>query len=522
MAMDMNSMKSRGQQFLGGFTTGQKAITALAIVGLIAGGYFFTTWASQPSYTVLFAGLSTQDAAKVVDKLTSDGVPYKLSNGGTTIEVPQSKVYAERLALSSAGTIGGTGGEGWSLLDKQGITTSQFSQRVGYQRALAGELGKTISSINGVQTASVTLQIPEQNAFVGTGQKPSASVLIATKGGATLNSGQAKAIANLVSGSVQGLAPEDVTIADTRGVVLSTTGDATAGADGSAKTSFENGVSDSLQQMLTAVVGPSKSVVKVAANMNFDQKASTTERLEPVAALGAAGQQAPPISQSNSTETFTGAPQNGQTAATPDNYQKTATQQQNAYTKVVEQLKQAPGAVTRMSVSVLLDDKAVTQEQLANITTALTAAAGIDAQRGDTINVTRVPFDESMSKDAKAAASAAQSAESMNTYMGYLKLFGAILLIGAVLFMVRRSMKKAAANRPMVKVPLDLPAIEGGRGVSAATASKAAAQLQGAKGLISPDARETASLEAEISDLIDRQPEEVAATLRTWLATGRS
>jgi flagellar M-ring protein FliF len=516
--MDMNNMKSRGQQFLAGFTTGQKVMTGLAVVALIAGGYFFTQWASQPSYTVLFAGLSAQDAAKVTEKLSADGVPYKLSNGGTTVEVPQDKVYAERIALSADGTIGGDGsGAGWSLLDKQGITTSQFKQRVDYQRALAGELGKTISSLNGVKNATVTLQIPEQNSFVGTDSKPSASVLIATNG-AVINGGQAKAIANLVAGSVEGLSPEDVTIADTNGVVLSTSGAAAADAASGAQASFESGLSQSLQDMLTAVVGPNRSVVRVAATMDFDQRASTTERLEPVA--GAGGAAAPPVEQTQSSETFTGAPQNGQAAAQPDNYQKTSSSQTNAYTKVTEQLKQAPGAVTRMSVSVLLDGKTVPQEQVQNLTTALTAAAGIDPTRGDSINVSRIDFDETMAKDAKAAASAADSAKMMDSIFGYLRLFGALLLIGAVLFLIRRSMKKAAANRPVVKVPLDLPAIEG-RAATGASASMAAAQLQGAKGLMSTEPRETASLEAEITNLIDRQPEEVAATLRSWLASGR-
>lgn len=517
MAMDMGNLKTRGQQFLAGFTTGQKVITGLAVLGLVVGGYMFTQWASKPSYAVLFSGLKPADASAVVDKLNGSGVQYKLTNGGTTIEVPQDQVYKQRLALSADGSMGG-GTAGWSLLDKQGITTSQFKQRVDYQRALSGELGKTISSMDGVQSASVMLQIPQQNAIAGSGQPASASVLVATKSGATLSGGQVKAIANLVSGSVEGLKAADVTVADTRGVLLSN-GDG-VGADGTlgSNASFEANLSQSLQQMLTAVVGPNRSVVRVAATLDFNQKASTTERLEPVAAIGQPNQQGVPVSQTSSTETFTGAPQNGQAATQQDNYQKTSTQQQNAYTKVVEQLKQAPGALTKLSVSVLLDGKSVQQEQVANLTTALSAAAGITPARGDTINVSRIDFDQSMAKEAKAAASKAESAASMGTYLGYLRVVGALLLIGAVLFLVRRSMKKAAANRPAIKVPVDVRALDGASG-----ASRSAAVGTGAGPGLLPagDPRQNASLEAEISDLIDRQPDEVAATIRSWLASNR-
>jgi len=146
------------------FTPGQKAVTIAAVIALIVGAYFFATWASKPTYSILFNNLSTKDASAIVESLQKGGTKYELANDGQTILVPQDQVNTLRLSLSGQG-LPGDAGTGYALLDQQGITTSDFMQHTNYQRALEGELSTTIKSIDGVEAATVHLVIPQKDVF---------------------------------------------------------------------------------------------------------------------------------------------------------------------------------------------------------------------------------------------------------------------------------------------------------------------------------------------------------------------
>src|SRR5436190_3527012 len=214
--LNVDQLRRKASQTMAGFSTGQKVVTGLAVLALIFGGMFFSSWASKPNYTPLFSNLQPSDAAAVTQKLTSEKVPFKLADGGATVMVPQNQVYQQRLNLSAAGLpTGGT--QGYSLLDKEGITTSEFTQRVDYQRALEGELSKTIGAIEGVAAASVHVVVPNNDIFSADASKPSASVLIQNTPGKHTTPGQVQAIVHLVSSSVEGLTPDNVTLADSKG-----------------------------------------------------------------------------------------------------------------------------------------------------------------------------------------------------------------------------------------------------------------------------------------------------------------
>jgi len=201
------------------FTAGQKTMVVLAVVALGAGGFLFAQWAGKPSYAPLYSNLDAADAAAITEKLTADGVPYELADGGRTVMVPSESVYQTRLDASAEGLPAG-GGDGYALLDKQGVTTSEFRQRVDYQRAMEGELARTIESMDGVETASVKLVIPPKDVFSDSEQKPSASVLLKTKLGVTLSDDQVRAVDHLIASSISGLDPAAITIADSKGTVL--------------------------------------------------------------------------------------------------------------------------------------------------------------------------------------------------------------------------------------------------------------------------------------------------------------
>src|SRR4051812_45844570 len=179
MALDVDGLKSRAQTTLRKFSAPQLVIIGLlGAVGILA-GVMFLRWVSTPTYDVLLAGLDSKDAAAITDKLKSEGVPYKLAGGGATILVPASQVDSERLAVAAAGLPKGTT-SGYELLDKQGMTSSSFQQQVAYQRAIEGELSRSLSSIHGVRTATVHLAIPDQRLFSDQQQPAHASVLLDT------------------------------------------------------------------------------------------------------------------------------------------------------------------------------------------------------------------------------------------------------------------------------------------------------------------------------------------------------
>src|SRR5438477_10108837 len=305
-AINVDQLKRKATQTLAGFSTGQKVITGLAVLGLVGGGMFFSSWASKPNYTPLFSNLQPSDAAAVTQKLTSSKVPFKLADGGATVMVPQNQVYQQRLNLSASGLPTG-GAQGYSLLDKQGITTSEFRQRVDYQRALEGELARTIGAIDGVSGADVHLVIPADDVFADDSRKPSASVLLRPKtAGKKFSSDQVRAVVNLVAGSVEGLTPDAVTVADSAGHVLSAPGADGLADSGDAQATqaqaFEDGLARSLEDMLAPVTGAGGAVVRVKADLDFDQRSTTTESF----AQPAAGQTSPVVNESTSQESFAG------------------------------------------------------------------------------------------------------------------------------------------------------------------------------------------------------------------------
>ena len=205
----MNQTLGKAKGFMAGFTSGQRSVVIVAVLGLLLGAFALSRWVAQPTWAPLYGNLSGTDASAVTTQLTTDGVKYKLADGGATVLVPQSQVYSERIALSGKGLPAGQNddNEGWSLLDKQGITATDFQQNIAYQRALSGELDKTLEAMDGVNTAIVTLAVPQPDVFSTATNKTTASVLLQLQPGVTLTDEQVKA---LTSGALE-LYPGQVT-----------------------------------------------------------------------------------------------------------------------------------------------------------------------------------------------------------------------------------------------------------------------------------------------------------------------
>ena len=535
MNFNLKSLLDRGRGVFSDFTAGQKTVTALVVVGLIVGGYLFSSWASKPTYTPLFSNLATSDASAITDKLTSAKEPYQLADGGTTILVPQKDVYQLRLDMAKD-NLPANADSGFSLLDKGGITTSQFQQNVEYQQALEGELVKTIESIDGVSAAVVNIVLPANDVFSDDSTKPTASVLVTTDPSKPLNAGQVQAVVHLVASSVEGLDPNDVTVADSQGNVLSAPGvnGALSGATSmqdQQTAAYEQRVSSAVQALLQPLVGPGHVIVQVNASLNFDSQQTTSEQyVQP-----SPGTSPIPLSETKSSEVYSGTSPNSAGILGPDNiavptasaspgsYSSSSSTTDNAIGRVVQQVNTAPGAVQHLSVAVLLDSSTAAKISTADVQKLVENAAGVQTSRGDSVQVSTMPFDDSAAKAAQKDLAAAAKAKSMNKLIGYGKdgLIGFLVLAAAAFFM--RKAKKSQENSPVLSTSerLELEEARRMRAILAAQQDDVMAELvPGPRG---QDRLELGrvELDSEIGELVERQPEEVAQLLRGWLADRR-
>ncbi|MDQ2648494.1 MAG: flagellar M-ring protein FliF [Actinomycetota bacterium] len=526
--LDLTALKRRAAGLLQGFTRGQKTMLAVAIVAAVVGAYLFMSWASAPSWAPLYSGLPAKEAAGVTDELDSMGISYKLE-GGDTILVPRDDVYQARLDLSAKG-LPADGVAGYDLLDDQGITTSEFKQRVDYQRALEGELVRTITTIDGVEGADVHLVIPEDDLFSEDAVRPTASVLLRTGSNVTLSSGQVQSVVHLVASSVEGLQSTDITVADHTGRMLAAPGqDGASALAGDARTSqtaaFEQRLARSIQDVLNPLTGVGRSRVQVTADLDFNQRELTSETFsEPGTA--------PVVSESSVDESYAGGNNAVGGVLGPDavpvtdsgdgatDYTKTQADRTYAVDKVTEQVKTAPGDVRRLSVAVLLDEG--TKVEVAKVRDLVAAAAGLDLERGDQLEVTAQAFDASAIPAALDPVDG--DAGEPSPLLPLLQVVATVLIIVVVLFLAWRSARRSSVARYPLALPVG-PIALGDGSTEHLLDDELTRVLDAPAGLaIGPNAEEQHQMvvQSQIGDLIDRQPDEVAQVLRGWLAERRS
>ncbi|MFK3833721.1 flagellar basal-body MS-ring/collar protein FliF [Microbacterium sp. NPDC087868] len=445
----------RVKLIVSGFSVAQRTIAIIGVALLVMGAVALGAWLTKPQMSPLFTGLSAGDASAVVDQLKSAGVGYELAEGGATILVPDDQVYAQRLAAASAGLPGDTS-EGYTLLDKMGVTASEFQQSVTYKRAIEGELASTIGAMDGISTASVQLAIPEESVFVSEQQTPTASVFVKTRNGSTLSDEKIEAIIHLTSASVPGMTPEDVAVTDQNGTVLSAVGSGVAGNSSKQATEHEARVAASVNRMLETIVGPGNATVTVSA----DVANSTSERMDETYSAPEGDLSA---SEQTKTETYTGGQGGGTGVLGPDNiavpngadgdgaYEFEETSRNNAVNKSTEKTITPAGEVTRQTVSIALNRGTVTGVTAAQIETLVASAAGIDVERGDTIAVEFVEFagaGANAAQTALAAAEAEQAAQFQQELVRSAIIGGSILLaviILVVFLSIRLRMKRRIA-----------------------------------------------------------------------------
>jgi flagellar M-ring protein FliF len=547
---DQSNALGRAKELARTLSPIQKITLGAVLLTVVAGTLVLTRSSGSVPMTALYTDLSAADASSVVDALSSRGVQYELTDAGKTVLVPQADVYDLRVSLAGEGLP--TSNEGYALLDNQGITTSEFRQRIDYQRALEGELSQTLTALDSVQSASVHLALPDDSVFVDEPSSPTASVLVAGNGISGIASSDVEAIVHLVASSVKDMKPEDVTVVDANGTVLSAGGTGAGGVAGGgssdrmkATTEYEARMSASLTAMLARFLGPNKAAVTVTAELDLDQTQSTTEDF---GSLSGEPEDPYVMSNSASSEQYRGTDgaADGETgilgpdgALTADDitfddgtegptgdgdYVKVEADTVYGVDRKVEQRTIVPGTVERLSVAILLDEAAVTEEQRQAVEEMAKAAVGASDQRGDLVEATLLPFDTSASTEAEEMAKAEQEAAAKSAMMGTIRTGAVLFLILIALFLAYRSAKNA--RRVRVE-PINIGEIT----------AAGPARLEGPRPSLGPAPAEwpdeiepeyvpaiqapadrDALVMHELEHMADRRPQEIANVLRAWLA----
>ena len=381
-------------------------VAVITLISIVA----FVVFVNQKEYRTLFSRLSAEDAGEIVAVLQEKKIPYKVSSAGDSILIPAEYVSELRLSLAASGLPKG-GGVGFEIFDNKNFGVTDFVQRLNYQRALQGELSRTINGLDEIQHSRVHIVIPQKSLFVEKQAKPTASVIIKIKTGRKLRASQIEGIASLVAGSVEGLSPKEVMIVDSGGNILSTV---RSGSQLSKRTdsqiefqrNVEKGLANRIQSMLEKVVGQGKVVAKVSAVLDFRVMEKTEESYDPeepvVRSLHRRSEKSSaPVSGGESTVSST---RGLSTKSYGTDHEKTDEIVNYEINRVVSKTVMPVGEVEKLSIAVLVDgvysknDKGVeefqprSKKEIENMEDLVKRSVGFDAKRGDQIVVTSIPF----------------------------------------------------------------------------------------------------------------------------------
>ncbi|MGL5700583.1 MAG: flagellar basal-body MS-ring/collar protein FliF [Kluyvera sp.] len=406
-----------------------------AAISIVAGLLF---WAKAPDYRVLYGSISDQDGGEIVTQLAQMNVPYRFEHGGS-IMVPEDKVYDVRLKLAQLGLPKG-GAVGFELLDKEKFGISQFSEQVNYQRGLEGELSRTIETLGPVRSVRVHLAIPKPSMFIREQKQPSASVTVNINNGRTLDASQINAISYLISSAVSGLNPDNVTIVDQNGHLLTQNGGQALQTSQRKYTSdVEADYQHRIQAILAPIVGSKNVRAQVTAQIDFTLNEQTAEQYRPNTDLnkmairsrqtsaseqgnkngvggvpGALSNQPPVPATAPLTQPITSGKSAGDAAKAAGDAATTSTTSLQPYNsqkdettnyeldRTLTHIKRNSGQLERLSVAVVVNyqlskegkPEALSKAQMDQINALVKEAMGYSAERGDTLNIVNSAFSQ--------------------------------------------------------------------------------------------------------------------------------
>ena len=412
-------------------TPGKKIALLSLLSATISSFAVLIVWTGKPNFELLYSGLSPEDAGSILVRLKDQKIPYSISSNGTSILIPREQVYETRLELASQGLPQGSG-VGFEIFDNTKFGVTEFVQNINYQRALQGELSRTINGFMEVESSRVHLVMSSKSLFIEDEEPATASVVLKMRPGRRLSKEQVQGIVHLVSSSVSGLAPKNVTIVDNKGKMLSESKrESEIEPVSSDQLEFQRKVDstfqDRIKTMLDAALGPGRAIVRVSCTLDFrrqekreetyqpDNKVTRSEQLLSEASSG--GDTIPmgiPGVVSNVTG---GGGTTGSTAPKGQSFQKQDRTVNYEIGKVTSHTVEPVGTIKRMSVAVIVDGTYEpvegeegqkewnyiprTKEEMNKLENIVKRAASFDAARGDEIEVVNIPFESAGLKSAE-------------------------------------------------------------------------------------------------------------------------
>ena len=541
---------------------GNLRIRLLIGAGVLLLGFFMMMAfrMSSAGMSPIYTGLSMDDSAKIVAELEKEGIPYELSSGGSQISVPAEKMLRLRLTMAEQGIPSGGSIVGYEIFDRsESFGSSNFVMNVNAMRALEGELARTISSINGVDTVRVHLVVPKRELFTREKEKPSASVAIKMRGGSSLESNEVNAITHLIASAVPSLEPSKVTIIDSHGKLLAR-GDGNDSVEGAATASteyrvaYETRTRQSLEDLLEKVIGMGKVRVQVTADMNFDRVVTNSEKYDPD------GQVARSIQSNTQKENATdksgkdnvtvgnNLPQGASGGEGSTNSNKLAEQTDETtnfeISKTVQNHVKEIGNINKLSIAVLVDGtypegsdgenyKPRSEDELKQLKSLVSSAVGYDEKRGDKIEVVNMRFTQDSLNLVEASFFEKFKLEIQSITQ---TLIISVVAILAILLVLRPAVSKMAkqVQPPSERVAGEMAMLQGGGAPAVGRiASPSAAGGGGgggapAGGFDAPPADEIinvanikggmkSSSMSKINEIVEKYPEETMGVLRQWI-----
>lgn len=519
----------------------------LAAVALTIGSAY---WLNTPTYAVLFSDMDAESAGSVVTKLKNEKVAYVVDDGGRTVRVPSNRVDELRLDFASQG-MPASGRIGFEIFDRTAFGVTDFLEHVNYRRALEGELARTISTLGDVGGARVHIAMPQPSLFAGREQPTKASVVLKLRSNRQLAPSTVNAITGLVAASVESLKAESVVIIDNYGRPLSRVGTETEAADGvplERQQRIERDLSTRVVALLTPIVGDGRVRVNVHAQLKSDTQEETEERWDPTpvvrsrqsvtqtapgiaAAHGVAGARSnlPPDQSKPAEGATTTTAANAATSAgvvPPTSGAHTAETTNYELSKVTRHSLQPRGEVVRLSVAVVVDDdrpapaagqttreaKPRNAADIQKLHDLVAASVGLDTDRGDQLTVENIAFEE-VPVEEVAVPSVWKRYTPLALEVG--RIVGIVLIgVFALFGVIRPMMRTSLTGPPAVR---GVAAVAGGppRTVQDLEAEMDA-QLQVAEGQ-NAGSRKLPVLTRRVAALTQREPENAARLLRTWL-----
>jgi flagellar M-ring protein FliF len=489
-------------QFFSSPAKGRNLLIVMVLLLSIIGFGSLIFWNSRTDHQVLFSNLSQEDAGEILAKLKEKKIPYQLTNSGTTILIPRDQVYDTRITLAAEGLPKG-GGVGFEVFDRTNLGTTDFVQKLNYQRALQGELSRTIRQIKEVEQARVHIVTPKESLFVEEKKKPTASVFIKTRSAMTLGAPQVEGIVHLVASAIEGLEPGNITVVDASGKILSKriepgqVGQLTTGQL-EYQRNIEEGLKKKIQGMLEEVLGLNRAIARVSTEIDF-QEVSIVE----------VSYDSKPVIRSEQRSSEKTSPSSAISSERRNeirNYE---------VSKVNRQIKNPVGSVKRISVAVIVDgtykETAGSKgtktkqyvprppEEMKNLEAIIKRAIGYNEKRGDQVELINLPFSWSIQEeDLKPEKGVIWKEYVVDFYKPAVSLLLALLFI----FFVVRPLLKRRPSLPQEKlVPLLAPGEQ--------SAVPGAPQVTGAK--------KPVEIRDQVLQLVQQDPSKTAGIVKTWL-----